>query len=417
MGVDSGARPAEASPVMDGRSRSGPDTRPEFTTLVLDRRRFLVLLGGAAAASALAPAWSATRAWAGRAPVAWKLPERVPSGTLETARSLIGAALLAPSFWNTQPWRFEVEGDALRVVLDPARILPTVDPDQRFALLSLGAALENMLVAARSWGLEPMVQYAPWGEGPHAARRGPFVAARVSWSPATSARDRLLFGALAERRTNPRRYDGRGITLQNRSRLLAQVLDDVRVHWIEDDAARRRVAGLVSEATLAGWRDRRSQADRWAWLRMSEKDAHRRGDGVSVERLGVGGPARWFASHYFGPQSRFLRLGAESLAKEASDDLRSAGAVALFTTVRRGETAMITAGQAFERFALTATTLGIAHQPLTAPIESERHRAALLRAFGASGEEPLLLVRLGHADPLPPSPRRGVALVSTWRHS
>ncbi len=78
---------------------------------------------------------------------------------------------------------------------------------------------------------------------------------------------------------------------------------------------------------------------------------------------------------------------------------------------------MVTAGQALERIALSATALGIAHQPLTAPVESERHRAALLRAFGATGEEPLLVLRLGHADPLPPTPRRGVALVSTYRHT
>ncbi len=391
--------------------------RAEFTTLVLDRRRFLVLLGGAAAASALAPAWPVSRALAAPPPPAWKLPERAPAGSLETARALIGAALLAPSFWNSQPWRFEVDGDSLRLVLDPQRTLPTCDPDQRFALLSLGAALENMLVAARSWGLEPLVQYAPWGEGPHATRRASFVAASVSWAPAAAARDRLLFSALADRRTNPRRYDGRGITLQNRSRLLAQVLDDVRVHWIEENEARRRVATLVADATLSRWRDRRAQLERWEWLRMSDKEARAHGDGVSVDRLGVGGPARWFASHYFGPNSRFLRLGAESLAKQSADDVRSSGAVALLTTVRRGETAMVTAGQALERIALSATALGIAHQPLTAPVESERHRSALLRAFGATGEEPLLVLRLGHADPLPPTPRRGVALVSTYRHT
>jgi nitroreductase len=403
---------------MHTQPRPGTPSRgPEFQTLTLDRRRFLLLVGGTAAWTALRPALPWAELATARPGAPWTLPERFPTGTIEGSRALIGAALLAPSFWNTQPWRFEVDGDAIRVVLDPQRTMPVCDPDQRFALLSLGAALENMLVAARAWGQAPLVKYAPWGEPSQGARRGPFLAASLTWSPADARHDRLLFGALAERRTNGRRYDGRGITLQSRSRLLAQVLDDVRLHWIEERDVRRQVASLAAEATLERWRDRRAQAERFGWLRLSEGDARRRGDGVSVERLGVGGPARWFASHYFGPRSRFLRLGAESLAKETAEDVRSAGALALLTTARRGETSVITAGQAYERFSLTATALGVAHQPMTAPIESERHRAPLLRAFGAVGEEPLLLVRLGHADPPDPSPRRAAALVSTFRHS
>ena len=37
--------------------------------------------------------------------------------------------------------------------------------------------------------------------------------------------------------------------------------------------------------------------------------------------------------------------------------------------------------------------------------------------FHAEGEEPLLLIRLGHARMPPATPRRGVALVSTYRTS
>ena len=136
---------------------SGPDEpRAEFTTLTLDRRRFLVLLGGAAVASTL----PAPLAWADkkleRATLQpWTLPETIPAGWHESVAALVGAAILAPSHWNSQPWRFEWDAGALRLVLDPSRMLPGCDPDQRFAHMSLGAALENLLVAARAWGLQP----------------------------------------------------------------------------------------------------------------------------------------------------------------------------------------------------------------------------------------------------------------------
>jgi len=124
---------------------------PEFTVVPLDRRRFLVLVGGVAALRALEP----TLAWAKRAATLpalqpWKLPDAIPGQPIEAARALTSAAILAPSHWNAQPWRFEVDSGELRVLLDAQRTLPLDDPDQRFAQMSLGAALENLLVAADS---------------------------------------------------------------------------------------------------------------------------------------------------------------------------------------------------------------------------------------------------------------------------
>ena len=76
------------------------------------------------------------------------------------------------------------------------------------------------------------------------------------------------------------------------------------------------------------------------------------------------------------------------------------------------------AGQAFERIALKATQLGIAHQPIHAPIRVERYRAELGRIFGAGvGEDPLLLLRLGHARTPDATPRRSAWLVTSFRMS
>lgn len=399
-----------------GRTAPAP-SRAEFATVPLDRRRFLILLGGAAAYTALRPHAAWARRVAGSAPILqpWTLSEVLPGGALEQARALIGASVLAPSFWNAQPWRFEVEGSDIRLALDPTRVLTACDPDQRLTQVSLGCALENMLIAARAWGLQPTAQYLPWGL---TSRPGaPLVVARVSWTPSDQRRDRVLFHALTERRTNPRAYDGRAITMQNRAQLLAQSGDDVRVHWLEDRNAISRAAELVEEATFATLQDRRAQLERMRWMRTSDDDAHRRGDGVTAERLGLSGPTRWLAGRALRPGSHLFDWGSRGAAHDARDLVRSAGALALITVPRPSDAGWVVAGQTYERLALKAATLGIAQQPLSAPIESERHRAVLAKSFGASGEDPVLLVRLGHAKVMDPSPRRGVAMVSTYRNS
>ncbi|HUK61749.1 MAG TPA: nitroreductase family protein, partial [Dongiaceae bacterium] len=145
--------------------------------------------------------------------------------------------------------------------------------------------------------------------------------------------------------------------------------------------------------------------------------ARRHGDGVTVESLDCGVVASVLAGSYFDPGSSLLRFGAESAARKARSAIRSAGALVLITASAAGRAAWVNAGQAYERLALRATTLGIAQQILHAPIEIERFRGDLLRVFGAPGEDPVLLVRLGHASRPAPSVRRSVSQVASFRLS
>jgi nitroreductase len=399
------------------RSRTSFERPAEFVSIPLDRRRFLVMLGGAAACAALSPglAWAERLA---RHPSLqpWTLPETLPTGPIEAARALIGAAILAPSYWNAQPWRFEVDATEMRLTLDPSRTLPGSDPDQRFAQISLGASLENLLVAARAWGQRPAVTYLPWGRTPRAG--SPLVVANITWESADQRRDVALFEAITRRRSNPHHFDGRAITLQHRAQLLAQIPDELNLRWLEDRAEIRNLGTLVHDATEACARTPRVRAERAHWMRDGEGEARRHGDGVTPEGLGLTGPLGWLAARTLGPRGRAWAWGSGSIAHEAADAVRSSGALALLTAPHRQDATFLLAGQAYERFALKATSLGLAQQPLSAPIESERYRALIAKRFGAApGEEPLLLVRLGHARPAEATPRRAVALVSTWRAS
>lgn len=397
-------------------ARNSPAARSRDLGARVSRRRFLAtaaLAGAAVAAgSALRPSIAIARRAGREAPALqpWTLPSRPPADPVEFARAVMAAGVLAPSHWNAQPWRMEWDPGTIRLVADPTRALPTLDPDRRSMLIGVGAALENMLVALRAYGQQPAVTYFP-------SERDRAQVASLSWSPADAPRDRLLFEAIPQRRTNRRGYDGRGIFPENRVALTALIPTDLELHWIEERDAIRAVAELAADATEAQVRDARAQRERFAWMRFGADQARRRGDGITVDDLELGGPARWLAGRYFDPGSMFLGLGAGSAAKQARDDVRSAGALALLTSRTGGDMTALSAGQAFERFALRATTLGIAHQPVSAPIEVARHRGDLLRAFGAIGEEPLLFVRLGHARPPRPSVRRAVAQVASFRNS
>ena len=378
----------------------------------LGRRAFIAATLGGAAYVTLRPVWAwARKAARPRPPLQpWSLPAQPPADPIELSRALIAAAVLAPSHWNSQPWRMEANGLWIRLLADPSRALPVTDPERTAMMLSLGAALENMLVALRAYGMQPTVTYFPDGEKKAAV-------ASVSWKHGEPKRDRDLFTAIPGRRTNRRTYDGRGLFMQNRAALSALVSDDLRIHWVDDRDQVARVADLVHDATRTQMQDRKVQAERYAWTRLGNDDARERGDGVTIDAQEYNGPARWFAGRYFNPRSRFRGLGVGTAAKQAREAVRSAGALALIAASRVNESVALVAGQAYERLALRATLLGIAHQPIHEPLELPHARAELTRHFGAAGEQPLMFVRLGHARPPRASVRRAVALVASFRNS
>jgi hypothetical protein len=66
---------------------------------------------------------------------------------------LIRYAVLAPSSHNAQPWRFFVYPDRIELGVERSRAVPIADPDDKLLRLALGAATQNIMIAAESFGL------------------------------------------------------------------------------------------------------------------------------------------------------------------------------------------------------------------------------------------------------------------------
>jgi hypothetical protein len=73
-------------------------------------------------------------------------------------RSLVAAAIAAPSVHNVQPARWRIDGAALILLEDMARRLTVGDPLGNDAEISLGAAAEGAAIAASAAGLATRVE-------------------------------------------------------------------------------------------------------------------------------------------------------------------------------------------------------------------------------------------------------------------
>src|SRR2546423_833841 len=123
----------------------------------------------------------------------------LPAGNLsrEHAEQLVGAAVLAPSVLNTQPWLFDARADAVDVHLDAARTLPVLDPTGRAAVISCAAAVLNLRLAVQAAGREAAVQLLPVPDDPaHLAQ------VRIAGPAEVTATHRALYEAIPHRHTN-----------------------------------------------------------------------------------------------------------------------------------------------------------------------------------------------------------------------
>ncbi len=62
-----------------------------------------------------------------------------------------------------KPWKFVVNDEQIKVQADLGRALPVADTDNRELYISIGCAIENLVVAARQFGYAPDIKYFPAG--------------------------------------------------------------------------------------------------------------------------------------------------------------------------------------------------------------------------------------------------------------
>ncbi len=300
---------------------------------------------------------------------------------------LVAAAAWAPSSHNTQPWRWTVSADETRIELyaDRSRALPVNDPRGRELVISCGAALFALRVAAAHAGRGAVVEAFPDADPDHLAT------VHLTGAPAPEA---SLYDALAARRTHHGPFE-RAVLEPGIVRTLAAAAEaEGAVLHAMDALQRDSVAGLVGEADHVLWCDRGWRRELARWFRTRHQ-----GDGLPVSVASLV-PTRFVVAH--------LDLGRRLGAADARL-VEQAPAVVVLATREDEPDDWLRAGQALERVLLTATLAGVSAAFENQPCEASPALRARLGAV-VHGHVPQMVARLGPSAPTRPTPRRPVAV-------
>ncbi|PKO94191.1 MAG: Tat pathway signal protein [Betaproteobacteria bacterium HGW-Betaproteobacteria-10] len=309
---------------------------------------------------------------------------------------LVRHATLAPSSHNTQCWKFHVQDGVITIAPDFARRCPAVDPDDHHLFVSLGCAAENLAQAALANGLQASASFDPAGDG-----------AVVVQLEATKAHDSPLFQVIAERQCTRGDYDGRPLPSVE-LRLLEQAGsgNGVRVLLLTERSAMETVLDYVVAANTAQIDDPAFIDELKMWIRFSNDEAIRTGDGLFAGATGNPAVPRWLGSRMMG-----LFFTAKSENERYARQIRNSAGVAVFVSEVSDKAHWVETGRCYERFALQATALGIRNALLNQPVEVAALRPQFAAAIGLGDRRPDLVVRFGRGPGMPLSMRRPVQSV------
>ncbi|MBI4376450.1 MAG: nitroreductase family protein [Elusimicrobia bacterium] len=325
---------------------------------------------------------------------------------------LIAHGLAAPSGDNCQPWIFRRRERGVDLIIDSCRGAHFLAMRERPSLISHGAVIENISIAAHARGLDLDVQYPD-----RMAQDG--VTATLDLRERGGPPD-PLFPFIVRRATNRKPYSRRRLAPEARLALVEAARAPGAEFYIREDRI-DEIAEIVSLnekflIELRGYHD-----DLFRWIRWTRGQAEKSRDGLYIKtlELGIGAAGLallrpWLAARGFGALhlTRLLCAVSRSICRDSA-------AVGFLQMKGRTERDYLEGGRLLQRIWLTATAQGLSFQPMAGilflverlngdPLVFSVPQQKILRQAETalkdllgwdSGKAPILLFRVGYAEP------------------
>jgi nitroreductase len=288
---------------------------------------------------------------------------------------LVRYATLAPSNRNSQPWRFTVGRDQITLHAELSRWQRVSDSRQREVYVSLGCALENLVIAIEHFGLGHVVTLCPDTDDKSIAAQVAVLDRAIPSYFRTSA----MFSAIVRRRT----HHGSYLTRKVPSTVLAALRNcsvdpDLTLLLTRDGGIRQAVTRLAFRGNAISLAD----------------PGYRKELAVNIGNGNFGGPRLLALAQRFA----VANLGfSRTVARGSHKALRNSPVFGLISGETGHRPLQIKAGQLLERLFLAAAARGLSLQPVSQLLENEEVQAEFARLFRAGGV-PIIPFRLGYAE-------------------
>lgn len=316
----------------------------------------------------------------------------------EQLKYLLNYAVLAPSAHNAQPWLFRLHDTRVDIIFDNKRTLSIVDPDYREMIISCGAAIGTLALAAKYFGYHLDVTLTPVTFPPNLlANLG------LSKSHRPSSDDVGIFAAIKQRHTTRNAFGNTAVSPE----VMAQCISATRSYGVEF----AHFTGIEYKsfiAELAELADRKQFSQPWfrselaSWMRPKNRLSR---DGMSAVRFGLPD----MLTPLMGFVVRTFNIG-KRVAKRNRQKIQSGSpALAIFASESDSQHDWLNTGRALGHVLLILTRHGLGAAYINQVIEITALRNRLQKR-STTMAYPQILLRIGPATPQPTvSMRRSVS--------
>lgn len=279
-------------------------------------------------------------------------------------------AILAPSNFNSQPWTFEIKGTSLNIHTDLRYWLKSFDGSQKELFMSIGCCLENLLIAAKFFGVQASVKYLPVTKKSDLCVIVDFKKSRGHLSKT----DVELFHSIEKRFTLRTPFSNTTVP----SHLLYEIKscfieERYRIFFIEDFELKHEITDLAFRADVNQFRD---MDFRHEFVKIVDQGII--GHQFLVEKFSN------FIDHFF--------------PSESKNNLGYVGPVfGVVSSENNEKIDWIKLGQILERIYLKTTSLGLAIRPIFRVIEEERSYKQFAKLVANMGMIPQIPFSIGYA--------------------
>ncbi|TFB96778.1 hypothetical protein E3O42_16705 [Cryobacterium adonitolivorans] len=320
---------------------------------------------------------------------------------------VVAHAVLAPSGHNMQPWNVVLDtadASVLYLYADPSRLTPAVDPDSRQTVVSQGAFLAYLRVAAEELGYSASFELFPDGSYDEtdlkkSMSQRPVARVTLAKDPSVATED---YSSLFISDTNRAPYTAAPLTRAQTEALTALADNSAaRLSILSDKQDMTTLGAFGVEGTLIETQYPAATAESAAVFHGTEQAKNEARSGFAVEGQGTTGFKKYFLQ---GLITAFPALNDDTAGARNAIALTDAGvhntaAYGLISTPANTRTEQVEAGILYAQFSLHARTLGLVMQPLSQVLQEYPTMAvpyaAIHAEYAPEGQTIQMLVRVG----------------------
>ena len=310
-------------------------------------------------------------------------------------------ASLAPSGHNSQPWVVRVlEPKHWVIGSEKKRWLPAVDPENRELLLGIGAFMENLVLAAGTFGYEVDIQIiakTPYDTDIADIRLKKGKTADFSLEKIRKRRTLRSDYLDQEIKTEDLKY----ITKHETKSCTLSDVPSPHAFYFPNKSPQGK---YLQEGTIAANRAQAlrdpAQEELANWIRWSNKEGKQFRNGLTPESMEIKGVAGWYVRNFYNHESVLKKSFREQTVNITMKQVKTCAGWVVVTSADLKIPTLIEYGRVFENMLLKIREKKIAIHPMTQMLEEEPWRKQIAKEIGLTGQVQWIL-RIGYVNSYP----------------